>query len=110
MKLLQTAKACVLSLAIVPLVGASFDLDFDLSRWIVPASAAFMLLAIGIFVGVQTARSRREYHLPPPEPGEAGDRVSNRLVVLSSAAVLAVYSAGYFRTREAADQLAARAD
>jgi uncharacterized protein with FMN-binding domain len=105
MKLLQTAKACVLSLAIMPLAGAA--LDFDLSRWIVLISAAAMLSAIGIFVGVQTLRSRREYHLPPPEPS-AGDRVSNRLVVLSSAAVLAVYGAGYFRTRAAADQLAAR--
>jgi uncharacterized protein with FMN-binding domain len=108
MKLSQTAKACVLSLAIMPLVGTSLDLGFDISRWIVPASAAIMLLAIGILVGVQMTRSRREYRLPPSEPS-AGDRVSNRLVVLSSAAVLAVYSAGYFRTRAAADQLAARA-
>jgi uncharacterized protein with FMN-binding domain len=106
MKLLQTAKACFLSLAIVPLAGASFALAFDISRWIVPVSAAAMLLAIGILVSVQRMRSRREYRLPP-EP-VIGDRVSNRLVVLSSAAVLAVYSAGYFRTRAAADQLAAR--
>jgi uncharacterized protein with FMN-binding domain len=105
MKLLQTAKACVLSLAIMPLVGAS--LDFDLSRWIVLISAAAMVLAIGIFVGLQTVRSRRDYHLPPPEPS-VGDRVSNRLVVLSSAAVLAVYSAGYLRTRSAANELAER--
>ncbi len=105
MKLLQTAKAGVLSLAIMPLVGASFD--FDLSRWIVLISAAAMVLAIGIFVGLQTLRSRRDYHLPPPEPS-VGDRVSNRLVVLSSAAVLAVYSAGYLRTRSAADLLAER--
>jgi uncharacterized protein with FMN-binding domain len=105
MKLLQTAKACFLSLAIMPLAGAA--LDFDLSRWIVLISAAAMVLAIGIYVGLQTIRSRRDYHLPPPEPS-VGDRVSNRLVVLSSAAVLAVYSAGYLRTRSAADLLAER--
>jgi uncharacterized protein with FMN-binding domain len=105
MKLLQTAKACVLSLAMMPLVGAA--LDFDLSRWIVLIAAAAMLLAIGIYVGLQTIRSKRDYHLPVPEPS-VGDRVSNRLLVLSSAAVLAVYSAGYFRTRSAANELAAR--
>lgn len=105
MRLLQTAKACVLSLAMMPLVGAA--LDFDLSRWIVLIAAAAMLLAIGIYVGLQTIRSKRDYHLPPPEPS-VGDRVSNRLLVLSSAAVLAVYSAGYFRTRSAANELAAR--
>lgn len=105
MKLFETAKACVLSLAIMPLAGAA--LDFDLSRWIVLIAAVGMVLAIGIFVGLQTIRSRRDYHLPPPEPA-VGDRVSNRLVVLSSAAVLAVYSAGYFRTRAAANELAAR--
>ena len=105
MKLLQTAKACVLSLAIMPLAGAA--LDFDLSRWLVLICAGAMVLAIGVYVGLQTIRSRRDYHLPPPEP-IAGDRVSNRLVVLSSAAILAVYGAGYFRTRAAADRLAAR--
>ena len=66
-----------------------------------------MVLTIGIYVALQTIRSRRDYHLPPPEP-TVGDRVSNRLVVLSSAAVLAVYSAGYFRTRSAANELDAR--
>lgn len=106
MKLFETAKACVLSLAIMPLAGAA--LDFDLSRWIVLIAAVGMVLAIGIFVGLQTIRSRRDYHLPPPEP-TVGDRVCNRLVVLSSAAVLAVYSAGYLRTRSAANELEARA-
>jgi uncharacterized protein with FMN-binding domain len=107
MKPLQTTKACALSLAIMPLVGTSFALDFDISRWIVLISAAVMLLTIGIYVAAQTVRSRRDYNLPPPQPS-VGDRVSNKLVVLSSAAVLAVYSAGYFRTRAAANQLAER--
>jgi uncharacterized protein with FMN-binding domain len=38
-------------------------------------------------------------------PGRSGSRVTNRLVALSSAAVLTVYSAGYLRTRAAADKL-----
>lgn len=42
-------------------------------------------------------------------PNKPSQKVSNRLVVLSSAAVLAVYSAGYFRTRSAADQFALEA-
>lgn len=37
----------------------------------------------------------------------SGSRVTNRLVALSSAAVLTVYSAGYLRTRAAADKLSA---
>ena len=37
--------------------------------------------------------------------GGPGKKVANRLVVLSSAAVLAVYAAGYVRTQAAAEQL-----
>jgi uncharacterized protein with FMN-binding domain len=37
----------------------------------------------------------------------SGSRVTNRLVALSSAAVLTVYSAGYIRTRAAADRIQA---
>ena len=37
-------------------------------------------------------------------------KVSNSLVALSSAAVLAVYSAGYIRTKSAADRFAVQAD
>jgi len=38
----------------------------------------------------------------------SGGKISNRLVVMSSAAVLAVYAAGYVRTKSAADVLEAR--
>ena len=37
--------------------------------------------------------------------GRSGGKVTNRLVALSSAAVLTVYSAGYMRTRAAADRI-----
>ena len=47
----------------------------------------------------------------PPRPREprspAGGRIGNRLVALSSAAVLTVYAAGYLRTRSAAHRLEA---
>jgi uncharacterized protein with FMN-binding domain len=43
----------------------------------------------------------------PKEGGGSSGRIANRLVALSSAAVLAVYSAGYLRTRTAADRLQA---
>ena len=39
--------------------------------------------------------------------GRSGGKVTNQLVALSSAAVLAVYSAGYMRTRAAADKIQA---
>lgn len=43
----------------------------------------------------------------PKEGGGSSGKIANRLVALSSAAVLAVYSAGYLRTRTAADRLQA---
>lgn len=106
MKPSETVRACFLSLAILPLAGAALDFDFSSSRWIVLAAAAAIILPIVIMVAKQTARSRREYNLPPIE--STSDRISSRLVVLSSAAVLAVYSAGYLKTRAAADRLAER--
>jgi uncharacterized protein with FMN-binding domain len=45
--------------------------------------------------------------MAPSADKRSGRRVSNRLVALSSAAVLTVYSAGYLRTRAAADKLQA---
>jgi uncharacterized protein with FMN-binding domain len=39
--------------------------------------------------------------------GRSGGKVTNQLVALSSAAVLTVYSAGYMRTRAAADKIQA---
>jgi uncharacterized protein with FMN-binding domain len=45
--------------------------------------------------------------MPPPIPtNKANRKVANGLVAMSSAAVLAVYSAGYVRTRAAADKFA----
>jgi uncharacterized protein with FMN-binding domain len=95
-----------MSLAIVPLAGAALDFDFSSSRWIMLVAAAVIVLPIVILVAKQTVRARRVY---PPVPAEiTSERISNHLVVLSSAAVLAIYSAGYVKTRSAADRLAER--
>jgi uncharacterized protein with FMN-binding domain len=54
----------------------------------------------------QMVRAKRVYPVIPAEV--TSERISNHLVVLSSAAVLAVYSAGYMKTRSAADRIVAR--
>jgi len=46
-----------------------------------------------------------EKPVSPREGGNSSGKIANRLVALSSAAVLAVYSAGYMRTRAAAERL-----
>jgi len=106
MNLSQPAKACVLSLAIVPLVGTSLDFDFGSSRWIMLAAAAVILLPIAAMLARQMVRAKRVYPVFPAEV--TTERISNHLVVLSSAAVLAIYSAGYLKTRPAAERIAAR--
>lgn len=102
----QAAKTCVFSLAIVPLVGTSLDFDFGSSRWIMLAAAAAIVLPIVAMLAKQMVRARRVYPVFPAEV--TSERISNHLVVLSSAAVLAVYSAGYLKTRPAAERIAAR--
>jgi uncharacterized protein with FMN-binding domain len=106
MNLSQAAKTCVLSLAMVPLVGTSVDFDFGSSRWIMLAAAAAILLPIVAMLAKQMVRAKRVYPVFPAEV--TTERISNHLVVLSSAAVLAVYSAGYLKTRPAAERIAAR--
>ncbi|HYA16771.1 MAG TPA: FMN-binding protein [Bryobacteraceae bacterium] len=47
---------------------------------------------------------------PASSPNKANKKVANSLVALSSAAVLAVYSAGYVRTKAAAEKFVQQAD
>ena len=96
----QIGKAGLFSLAIAPLVGMS--VSFGDSQWTMLIGLAIMMLVAGLVVALKTARSRREYH--GAEQHVPGEKISNNLVVLSSAAILAVYSAGYFRTRPAANR------
>ena len=71
--------------------------------WGTIAGLAILLLAVGIAAGALSVRSRSEGYVA--ERKVAGKKISNSLVTLSSAAILAVYAAGYHRTSSAADKL-----
>jgi hypothetical protein len=101
----QIGRAGLFSLAIAPIVGTS--INFGDSQWSMFIGLAVILLVAGIVVGRQMTRSRSRYRYPVQEPKPAGDKLSGQLVALSSAAIIAVYSAGYFRTNAAAHQFAA---
>jgi uncharacterized protein with FMN-binding domain len=101
----QIGKAGLFSLAIAPIVGTS--INFGDSQWSMFIGLAVILLVAGIVVGRQMTRSRSRYRYPVADPKPAGDKLSGQLVALSSAAIIAVYSAGYFRTNAAAHQFAA---
>jgi uncharacterized protein with FMN-binding domain len=104
MKAREMGRAGLFCLAMAPLVGTS--VDFGGSRWTVLIGLAVMLLATGTLVGMQMMRARRDYHGAVPQ--STNEKISSPLVLLSSAAVLAIYSAGYFRTLAAANQFAER--
>jgi uncharacterized protein with FMN-binding domain len=101
----QIGRAGLFSLAIAPIIGTS--INFGDSQWSMFIGLAVILLVAGIVVGRQMTRSRSRYRYPVPEPKPASDKLSGQLVALSSAAIIAVYSAGYFRTNAAAHQFAA---
>jgi uncharacterized protein with FMN-binding domain len=104
MKTRDMGRAGLFCLAMAPLVGTS--VDFGGSRWTVLIGLAVMLLATGTLVGMQMMRARREYRGAAAQ--STNEKISSPLVLLSSAAVLAIYSAGYFRTQAAANQFAQR--
>jgi uncharacterized protein with FMN-binding domain len=73
--------------------------------WGAVTGLAILLMAAAIAagtVGTRSASSTVERRL-------AGQKIPNSLVTLSSAAILAVYAAGYHRTGSAADEFEARA-
>jgi uncharacterized protein with FMN-binding domain len=63
---------------------------------------ALLLLGIGTAVGALPVRGQSETYIA--ERKLASQKISNTLVTLSSAAILAVYAAGYHRTGAAADR------
>ncbi len=63
---------------------------------------AIILLGLGTAVGALPVRGQSEDYIV--ERKVASQKVSNTLVTLSSAAILAVYAAGYHRTGAAADR------
>ena len=74
-----------------------------------------VLLAVAaIFIAVQAIRSRRSFRSSGSDlsfqvKGPQREKFSVSLVALSSAAVLAIYTAGYMRTNSAAQQFAEQA-
>jgi uncharacterized protein with FMN-binding domain len=95
------------SLALLALTLAIFGaaVTAGYPAWGTMTGVAILLVAGGIAAGVVPARSEG-YTL---ERRAEGQKISNNLVALSSAAILAVYTAGYYRTRSAADAFEARA-
>lgn len=63
---------------------------------------AILLLGVGTAVGALPVRGQPEDSIV--ERRVTGQKISNTLVTLSSAAILAVYAAGYHRTGAAADR------
>jgi uncharacterized protein with FMN-binding domain len=68
---------------------------------------AILLLGIGTAAGALPVRGQPDDYIV--ERRAAGQKISNTLVTLSSAAILAVYAAGYHRTGAAADRVEAQA-
>jgi uncharacterized protein with FMN-binding domain len=74
--------------------------------WGAVTGTAILLTAAGLAAGALTANSPSEDDYVE-ERRVAGQKVSNGLVTLSAAAILAVYVAGYHRTGSAADRFEA---
>jgi uncharacterized protein with FMN-binding domain len=74
--------------------------------WGTITGVALLLLGIGTAVGALPAHGQSEDFII--ERRVAGQKISNKLVTLSSAAILAVYVAGYHRTGSAADRFEAQ--
>lgn len=74
--------------------------------WGAVTGVAILLTAAGLAAGALTARSASEDDIA--EQRVTGQKISSGLVALSSAAILAVYAAGYHRTGSAADRFDAQ--
>jgi uncharacterized protein with FMN-binding domain len=74
--------------------------------WGTITGVAILLLGVGTAVGALPVRGQSEEYIV--ERRMAGQKISNTLVTLSSAAILAVYAAGYHRTGAAADRFEAQ--
>jgi uncharacterized protein with FMN-binding domain len=99
------SKETLFSLTIIlTIVGISVTAGHP--EWGVFTGAAILLLAAGTAAGAVKARSQYENRIV--ERPAAGQKISSSLVTLSSAAIFAVYAAGYHRTGSAADKFAAQ--
>src|ERR1700688_2545791 len=70
--------------------------------WGTITGLAILLLAAGIAAGALPVRSPSDGYIV--DRRDASQKISSNLVTLSSAAILAIYAAGYHRTGSAADK------
>jgi len=93
-------------LAMAHVAGISVSLGNSQQAWLIVIGV--LLGAAAVAMATVAARSRRKNQ--SPERRAAGEKISNGLVALSSAAILAVYAAGYQRTSSAAHQFELQAE
>lgn len=98
-------EAVILVLAIVLIVAGAAG-GSRISEWSVFAGVALFVLAGVPALRALTGSAPSDDLLLERKP--SGRKVSTSLVALSSAAILAVYAAGYERTNSAADQFASQ--
>ena len=97
------AKSSLLSLAIALAVfGTAVMVGHP--PWGAVTGIAILLTALAVAVGALTASSE-DYTI---EPRATRQRIPNSLATLSATAILAVYAAGYYRTRPAEDKFEAQ--
>src|ERR1700691_705884 len=90
-----------LSLLTIALVTFGISIIAGHPDWGTFLGLIILLIAAGLAVGALPSRS--EQNIVIVEERAASQKVSSSLVTLSSAAILAVYAAGYYRTDSAAD-------
>ncbi len=96
------------SLLLMSITLAVFGISTMLGHppWGAVTGIAFILTAAAMGAGALTSRARSDSNAA--ERAVSSQRVSNSLAALSATAILAVYTAGYYRTREAAEKLEAQ--
>src|SRR5436309_284462 len=97
-----------LSLLLMAITLAVFGISTMLGHppWGAVTGIAFILTAAAMGAGALTGSSRAEQYRV--ERTVSAQRLPNSLAALSATAILAVYTAGYYRTREAAEKLEAQ--
>jgi len=95
------------SLSLPAIIFAGSALAIDRSTWGILVAIAVLILAGGAIL--VTLRQRFQSKNKTPEQrtggvGGPGQKISSGLITLSSAAILAIYAAGYHRTGSAAEK------
>jgi uncharacterized protein with FMN-binding domain len=95
-----------LSLLAIGLIILGTAITAGHPAWGTITGIALLLLGVGTAVGALPVQGQMEDYII--ERKVAGQKISNTLVTLSSAAIIAVYAAGYHRTSAAAERYEAQ--